>query len=44
MPYSEAEARVAKAKIYLPAWGAFGASMNLSEVKLSLRKYGDMVS
>lgn len=39
MPYSEAEARVAKSSYFL-AWGAPGASMNLSEIKLVIRKYG----
>lgn len=39
MPCSEAEARVAKSSYFL-ACRAPGASMNLSEIMLVLRKYG----
>lgn len=38
---SEAEARVAKSSYFL-SWGAPGASMNLSEIMLVLRKYGTL--
>lgn len=38
-PYSEVKAWVAKAEIQVPAWGAPGASTNLSEVKPALIRW-----